>query len=102
MTGAGESSVRIVGATSFAVSQQTVPNTAVELIPASLEDRQGIIIKNWSTGTNMYIAESEAKATSAVGYPVAPRDNVALDISAGVSIWAIAETGTVDVRIGES
>lgn len=100
--GAGESSVRIVGAAAFRVSQQDVTTTPMELVPASLDDRQGIIIKNWSATTNMYIAETEAKATSGEGYPVAPRDNVTLDISAGATVWAVAESGTVDVRIGES
>lgn len=100
--GAGESSVRILGSSSFRVEQVTLTTTAVALIPASLEDRQGVIIKNWSLGTNMYIAESEAKATALVGYPVAPRDNVTVDVQAGVAIWAVAESGTVDVRIGES
>lgn len=100
--GAGESSVRILGAPSFRVTQQDVTTTAIELIPASLDDRQGIIIKNWSISTNMYIAETMAKATIGDGYPVAPRDNVTLDVSAGVSVWAVAESGTVDVRIGES
>lgn len=99
---AGDSTVRISGATSFRVSQQDVPNTPIQLIPASLDDRQGVILKNWSLTTNMYIAESSGKATIAGGYPVAPRDNVTLDVAAGVSIWAVSESGTVDVRIGES
>jgi hypothetical protein len=100
--GAGESSVRILGSNGFQVTQLTVPAVATELLPASLTDRTGVIIKNWSTTTNMYVAESSVKATVAGGYPVAPRDNVTLDVAAGVSIWAISESGTVDVRLGES
>lgn len=100
--GAGESSVRILGSSSFRVEQVNLTTTPVALIPASLEDRQGVIIKNWSLTTNMYIAESMVKATSLVGYPVAPRDNVTVDVQAGVAIWAVSESGTVDVRIGES
>lgn len=100
--GAGESSVRILGSSSFRVEQVDLSTTPVALIPASLEDRQGVIIKNWSLTTNMYIAETSAKATVAGGYPVAPRDNVTVDVQAGVAIWAVAESGTIDVRIGES
>lgn len=100
--GASDTSVRIVGAASFRVSQLDIPDSPIELLPASLDDRQGIIIKNWSLSTNMYVAETQAKATPEEGYPVAPRDNVTLDVSAGVTVWAVAETGTVDARIGES
>lgn len=100
--GAGESSVRILGSSSFRVEQVDLSTTPVALISASLEDRQGVIIKNWSLTTNMYIAETSAKATVAGGYPVAPRDNVTVDVQAGVAIWAVAESGTIDVRIGES
>lgn len=100
--GVGESSVRILGGTGFRVTQVDVPAIATELLPAALTDRTGVIIKNWSLSGNLYIAETSLKATVADGYPVAPRDNVTLDVAAGVAVWAIADSGTIDVRLGEA
>jgi hypothetical protein len=100
--GAGESSVRILGAGEWRTSQATVTTTASLLIAAALTDRNGVVIKNWSSSNSLFLAETSAKATSALGYPLAPKDAIAMDIAAGAAIYAVAGTGTVDVRIGES
>lgn len=102
ITGAGESSTKILGSPTWAVSQEDVSATAIELIPSSLLDRQGILIKNWSQASTVYLAETEAKALNNIGYPLGPRDAVAMDIAAGASVWAIADFGTADIRIAES
>lgn len=99
---AGSTDTKILGAASLRVSQVTVTTTPVILIPASLNDRSGIVIKNWSTTTDLFVGESAAKATSAVGYPLAARDGLAIDLAAGQAIWGVAGSGTVDVRLGES
>ncbi len=102
INGIGESNVRILGGNGFRVSKQSVGTSAVQLVPASLTDRTGIIIKNWSLAGNLYLAETSVKATSNDGYPVAPRDNVTLDVAAGVEVWAISDSGTLDIRLGEA
>lgn len=98
----GTTDARILGAASLRVSQVTVGTTPVILIPASLTDRSGIVIKNWSTSADLYVGESAAKADISVGYPLAARDGLAVDLAAGQAVWGVASTGTVDVRLGES
>lgn len=98
----GTTDTKILGASSLRVSQIDVTTTPVILIPASLNDRAGIVIKNWSTGADLYVGESAAKADPLVGYPLAARDGLAIDLAAGQVIWGVASTGTVDVRLGES
>lgn len=98
----GTSDTRILGADSLKVSQVTVGTSAQVLIAASLLDRAGIVIKNWSSTQTVYLAESLVKATSSVGYPLAPRDAIAMDVSAGVSIYVISDSPNADIRIAES
>lgn len=100
--GAGESSARITGSPQFRVSQTDIGTSPTVLISASLTDRNGLVVKNWSATANLYIAETSAKATTAEGYPLGPRDALALDVAAGVEIYAISDSGTIDVRIGEA
>lgn len=102
ITGSGESSARILGSSNWTVEQTDIGTTAMLLVSSSLTDRNGLVIKNWSAGTTVYIAPTEADASLIKGYPLAPRDALALDIAAGASVWAIADTGTADVRIAQS
>lgn len=102
VTGAGESSTRILGASNWRVSQVGITNVASVLIPASLDDRNGILVKNWDDTGTLYIAEDISKATILEGYPLAPKDALALDIASGASVYAIADELVVDVRIAES
>jgi hypothetical protein len=100
--GAGESTTRILGNSSWTVSQLTVGTTAQILIASSLVDRAGVVVKNWSSTQTIYLAESAVKATTAVGYPLAPRDGLALDIAAGAAVYVISDLAGADVRIAES
>jgi hypothetical protein len=99
--GLGESSTKILGSENWRVSQTTVTSSPAVLIPASLSDRSGVLIKNWSTNQDVFIGESLAKADPLVGYPLAPRDAVAMDIAAGAAVYAVG-TGSADIRIVES
>lgn len=98
----GSSDVKILGASGFSVSQQTVGTVPFLLIPSALVDRSGLVLKNWSGTQTVYIAESMAKATSAVGYPLAPKDALAVDITAGAEVWAVSDAAGADIRIGEA
>jgi hypothetical protein len=100
--GAGESSSKILGSDNWKVSQVTVGTSAVVLVAAALTDRSGILVKNWSSSQTVYIAETLVKATSAVGYPLAPRDALALDIAAGASVYAISDAANADLRLAEA
>lgn len=100
--GAGESSSKILGSDNWKVSQVTVGTSAMILVPAALTDRSGILVKNWSVTQTVYIAETLVKATNAVGYPLAPRDALALDIAAGASVYAISDGAGADLRLAEA
>jgi hypothetical protein len=102
ISGSGESSARILGAIDWRVSQGTVGTTPQVLIGSALTDRQGVLVKNWSATQTLYIAEASAKATIADGYPLAPRDALALDIAAGAEVWAVSDAPGADARLVES
>lgn len=99
--GAGESNSRISGASSFTTSQITIGTSPTILIASSLIDRQGLVIKNWGTGGDLFISESSGKL-SGQAWPLGPKDALALDVSAGVDIFAVASTGTIDVRLAQA
>lgn len=96
---AGSSDVRILGSSEFETSRVIVNTGNMVLIPSALVDRAGVVIKNWSTTQTVYIAESSAKLTSGDGYPLGPRDALAMDVNAGASIWAVADSAGADVRL---
>lgn len=100
--GAGESSTRILGSSDWRVSQLNISTTPVILIAASLEDRNGVLVKNWDNTGTLYIGESLAKADPTVGYPLAPKDALALDIAAGAAVYAVGTQAVVDVRVAEA
>lgn len=99
---AGETSVRILGAASLRSSEETVNAVATQIVPASLTDRYGILLRNWTTGTVLYVGFSAAEATLANGYPISFREQAAFDINAGEEIWGISDSGPIDVRIVEA
>jgi hypothetical protein len=90
------------GVFGWEVSQADVTTTAGVLIPASLEDRAGLLIKNWSVTSTIFIAEILASATTAIGYPLGPKDAIAMDVAAGSAVYAVSDAGTADIRIVES
>lgn len=100
---AGLVDTRIVGASTLRMSQATIASgSPTLLIAASLTDRGGVVIKNWSSSGNVYIGATSGEASVASGWPLGPKDALAVDLAAGVSIYAIAETTNIDVRISEA
>lgn len=99
-SGAGD--VRILGQSGFRVSQVDVSTMPVLLIAASLSDRSGLVLKNWATSGNLYVGDSASSASVGEGFPLAARDALAIELAAGVEVWGVADSGTIDVRIGEA
>lgn len=99
--GAGESSARILGSDSLRTTSAAVTTSPALLIPASLTDRNGLVIKNWSNAGNLFVSEDSGKLP-ADAYPLGPKDALALDVAAGVEIYAVSDLGTLDIRIAES
>lgn len=98
--GSGESSVKILGAGDWKVSKIGISGAAL-LIAADLTDRAGLVVKNHSLAPTLYLAETLAKATVGIGYPLGPGEAIAMDLAAGQELYAISSSGTVDVRIIE-
>ncbi len=96
---AGTSDTKILGSVNWEVSQVTVGTSPVLLIPSALTDRQGLLVKNWSTSQTLYIGETSSKATSATGYPLAPRDAIAMDVASGSQVYAVSDAPGADARI---
>lgn len=99
--GAGESSVKIVGANELQTSAGTVTTSPAILIPANLQDRAGISVLNYSGSGTLFISESSAKLPLEA-WPVPPGAGWSLDIAAGVTIYAVSSSGSLDVRIAQA
>lgn len=100
--GAGVSDTKILGAEGWKVSQRTVGTSAIQLVATSINDRSGMLIKNWSSTQTVYVAETLAKATTGTGYPLAPKDAIAMDIAAGAEVYAVSDAAGADLRITEA
>lgn len=94
-----DSTVSISGANTAQASNATVTNVAAKVLPSSLDNRNGISIRNYSDSVTMYIGYTEAEATVANGFPLDPKESIPIDVEAGVDVWAVTANGTVDVRI---
>ena len=99
--GAGESSVRVLGSAALETSAVTVTTTPAVLIPAALVDRNGLSILNYTGGGTMFISEDISKLPLQA-WPVPAGGGWSLDITAGVTIYAVSDSGTLDVRIAQS
>lgn len=101
--GRGQSNIRIQGNSSWDASQVDVSTTPIEIIPAALVDRQGLVIlnNNLSSG-KLYIGPTALKSTVSNGYPIGPQQAIALDIDANSSVYGVADVGTIDLRILEA
>jgi len=95
----GDIDVHLQPPSTWQTSQVTVTTSAAILIPAVLFDRKGLLVKNWSTGTDVYLGENLAAANTASGYPLSARDGIAIDLASGSAIYAVTSTGSADVRI---
>ena len=101
--GTGEASVRILAANEAKASQTDVGTSATLLVPAALNDRAGLVVKNnnFTAGQTLYVGFALAEATAAVGYPLGPQEALGIDVAAGQEVYAIGTT-TIDVRIMEA
>jgi hypothetical protein len=99
--GSGTTSARILGATELRASPAPVTTTPALLIPAALVDRAGIVIKNNTPNSILYIGFKLAEATTTIGYPMGGGECIGIDIEAGQEIYAVGST-SIDVRLIEA
>lgn len=99
---AGELNTRILSANTATAYSASVTNTAAVLIPATLFDRSGLVIKNTSSAS-VYIGFSLAEATIAGGWLLTQNESLSIDLAAGQAVFAVRATpGTSDIRIIEA
>lgn len=98
---AAESSVKILGNGVATASQTNILTSPTLVIPASITDRSGVVIKNNNGlgGAAIYFGFSIAEASLETGYPLSAQESIALDVASGVEIYAISTVGTTDLRI---
>jgi hypothetical protein len=98
---AGDSSVRLLGAAQLETSAISVTTTPAVLLPASLEDRNGISVLNYSGAGTLFLSEDISKLP-AQAWPVPPGGGWSLDVTAGVTIYAVSSSGSLDIRVAQS
>jgi hypothetical protein len=96
----GETSAKILGASTFTTTPAAATTTPAALVPATLVDRIGLVVKN--NGPHVvYIGGSAAEATTTSGYPLEVGEALGIALAAGVAVWGTTATGTSDIRIAE-
>jgi hypothetical protein len=100
-SGSGDTSIKISGADSATASSISVTTTPALLIPSSLTDRSGLVLKNYS-GSTLFVGFSASEANSSTGYPLAVGEALGMDVAAGVAIWGVTSSGSSDVRLLEA
>lgn len=103
VTGSGETTVTMTGNSSWTVGQATIDNTVQLLIPAALNDRRGIIIKNYSTGGQVvFVGESMTSATPTTGWPIPPNESFAVDLASGAEVYIVSTAAGADIRYAQA
>lgn len=99
--GAGESSVKIIGSTALVTDTLVVTPVPAVLIPAALQDRNGLSLLNYVGGGTLFLSEDISKLPTRA-WPIPPGGGWSLDIQAGVTIYAVSSSGNLEVRVAES
>lgn len=97
----GASDVRVVTAGSIEMDKKIINSGPGQVVvAAALTESVGFLIKNWSSnGAIVYIAETQAKATTGLGFPLAPGDSFDVSVKAGQTYYATATVDGADLRI---
>ena len=92
--------VSIDPANGFATQKLSITDTVVEVV--NTNDRISIAIRNWSDpalGLELYVSEDNTTLTD--GWPLLAREGTGIDLDPGASVYLVANSGTIDVRILE-
>jgi len=101
ISGGSTGSMQIIGPTSGSTSTVTITNTPGILIAASPNDRKGLIFKNWTASSTLYVGFTLLTATSTDGWPMVYGESLAVDVEAGQVIYGVSASGSIDVRVLE-
>jgi len=94
----GTTSVRLAGAVNAKASQINCPASETALIPVSLTDRAGLIIKNNTPSSTLWVGFEVGESVSGNGWPLAYGESIGVDLQAGQAVYGTGST-TIDVRI---
>lgn len=83
-------------------SQIDVDTSAKLVIPAALEDREGLLLKNNSNSGILYIGGTAGESAIGIGMPLGPGEPLGIDIAAGQEIWMTGSEVGIDLRILEA
>lgn len=84
---------------SWKASNQTVTTTASQIAATALSGRLNMIIQNLGSN-DIYIGTTNA-VTTATGTKIPKGSSMEMGFGAGASVYAIASSGTADVRVAE-
>ena len=76
----------------------TTSQVALQVGGAALTNRRGILVQNLGTGS-IYVGKTGVLATT--GFKIAPESSMWFAASEAVALFAIAASGTQDVRLTE-
>lgn len=99
----GASNTRVISSSSIRTDQKTINTGAPqEIIPASLTDQIGFMIRNWSAnGANIFWSTDVSKATPAQGWPLSPGDVSSISVRGGQAVYASSDVDGADLRLVE-
>jgi hypothetical protein len=100
----GELNAKIQGAETLTITRTVVDTIPRLLLPSSMLDRSGMIIKNNSMIGTVYVGTSEAAVTTGKEtstWLVDARDILALDIKGGVAIWCVGSQNGLNLSVIE-
>lgn len=83
----------------FSTQQIDVAQVVTQIVNTS--GRRSIAIRNWSDKANETLFVKEDNANVTLGWPLAAGEGISLDVDENTSVYVVADTGTIDVRILE-
>lgn len=102
VTGGTTSNSISFGAASATAYSITATNTPAVLIPSTITDRQGLILKNYGSGATLFIGFSISEASASSGWPLSQGETIAIDLQAGQAIYAVSSGANINVRVMEA
>ena len=99
LTPADDVSVTIPLANGFSTQQIDV-STATEIVNTG--NRVSIAVRSLADPTeNQILYYDSSNAVSTSSWALFPREGITLDVDTGASVWLLASSGTIDVRVLE-
>lgn len=98
----GATDVKILGAGNAVATNAVITTTPAVIVPVSLTDRTGVVVKNNNASGILYLGFSLAEATLSTGYPIGPKEALALDVASGVAVYGVSDSVNIDIRLLEA